>query len=103
MEGDGDQCQIQLGKWSQGESNGNDVNKKTLQGVGLFPSRIRALRLEPRGRVIPHPMKINNEYQGLQEGNLNGKTFTKKINYGLTNCIDSFARDPQGRTKHGTK
>ena len=42
MEGDGDQCQIQLWKWSQGESNANDFKKKPskeldyfLQGLGL--------------------------------------------------------------------
>jgi hypothetical protein len=42
MEGDRDQCQIQLGKWSQGESNDNEVKKKPskelayfIQGLGL--------------------------------------------------------------------
>jgi hypothetical protein len=55
----------------------------------LISSRIRALRLEPRGRVILHPIKINNEYQGLQEGNLNGKTFTNKINYDLMNLLNT--------------
>jgi hypothetical protein len=53
------------------------------------------LGLEPRGRIILHPIKINNEYQGLQEGNLDGKTFTNKINYDLMNLLDTFAREPK--------
>jgi hypothetical protein len=69
--------------------------------IVLFLSRIRAWRLEPKGKIILHPIKINNRYQGLQEGNLNGKTFNNKVNYGLTNLFDTFARDLQGSTKHG--
>jgi hypothetical protein len=45
----------QRGLWSQEE---------TLLTIGLFHSRIESKRLEPRGRIIPHPIKINNENQG---------------------------------------
>jgi hypothetical protein len=48
-----------------------------------------------KGRIILHPIKINNECQGLQEGNFNGKTFTHKINYDLMNLLDTFAREPK--------
>jgi hypothetical protein len=44
-----------------------------MQRVGLFLSRIRASGLEPKERIILHPIKINNEYQSLQEGNLDGR------------------------------
>jgi hypothetical protein len=100
MEGRIDQCQIQIGQRSQGELNGLCGQEEILSRFGLFYSRIRALRLEPNKRITLHPIKINNGYQGLQEGNL---SFTNKIDYGLENLLDVFARDPQGRTKHGTK
>jgi hypothetical protein len=64
--------------------------RKTLHGVGLFPSRIRDFRLEQRGTVIPHPININNEYQGLQEENLHRKTVTKQINYDLRNLLNTY-------------
>jgi hypothetical protein len=52
------------------------------------------LRLESKGRIILHPIKINNEYQGLQERDLNRKTFTNKINYDIMNLLDPFAMEP---------
>jgi len=36
VEGDGDQCQIQLGKWIQGQSNDNDVKKKPSKELAYF-------------------------------------------------------------------
>lgn len=36
MEGARDQCQIQLGQWSQSESNGNEVKKKPSNELAYF-------------------------------------------------------------------
>nr|QHR91424.1 hypothetical protein Q903MT_gene5458 [Picea sitchensis] len=49
MEGSRDQCQIQQGQWSQGESKGlMGSRRKPLLRIGLFHSRIRNKRLEPK-------------------------------------------------------
>jgi hypothetical protein len=45
-----------------------DVKKKPSKELAYFFQGF-----EPKGKIILHPIKINNEYQGLREGNLDGK------------------------------
>jgi hypothetical protein len=40
------------------------VKKKPSKELAYFIQGL-GLRLEPKGRIILHPIKINNEYQGL--------------------------------------
>jgi hypothetical protein len=51
MEGSREQCQIQQGKWSQGESKGlmGSIRKYHFR-IGLFRLRIKINRLEPMGK-----------------------------------------------------
>lgn len=54
-------------------------------------------------RVIPHSMKNKNEYQGLQEGNFQWKTFTNKIKYVLINVLNTSYQGTKGKTQQGAK
>lgn len=56
------------GQHIQGEWNGLWAQLETLLRIGVFYSRIMALRLESKGRVIPHMIEINNENQGSTRG-----------------------------------